>query len=284
MKKVKVTRRVARKVPWYERPPLLFGSIALVLLVSGIVMAHLHGGPSTSGEPSSGALEDSLAAGADSLVDVADELPMHVLGSDAPLPPTEPGQCLPPMQVETLMDAAAIRTKLRDARMLQPLVTPDGSAGPTEGTPVFAYAPVKSLLEAAADGSEPEVIWSRLALTMEDQPRKDFEFHRDRSGYVYVEAFVSSEVAEALGVLGPNLVLDTPPEVDRPPKWQFWKKQTEPEKLVLYRGSEITLHPDLSPEATCVVVLPLQRIRPLRVREIRIAMARPVEVLDVALQ
>ena len=43
MKKIKVTRTVHRKVPWYEKPKILFLAIAGALMVAGVLMAQITG-------------------------------------------------------------------------------------------------------------------------------------------------------------------------------------------------------------------------------------------------
>ncbi|MCK4305795.1 MAG: hypothetical protein KAY24_16275, partial [Candidatus Eisenbacteria sp.] len=124
MKKIKVTRRVITKPPWYERPPLLFGAIAGLLIISGFVMAQLNS--RSAQQPTvlgTGGDDDSLSAPAESLETVG-HLPGHVLASDAPWPPAVSGECLPPVEVETLKGAVALRARLRHARALEPLVSP----------------------------------------------------------------------------------------------------------------------------------------------------------------
>ncbi len=273
MKKRKVTKRAVVKTPWYERPPLLFGAIAVVLVAGGILMAHLTAGPSNK------------AAGdaeADSLVQVADLAPVaepgleHVLESGAPLPAARPGATLPAMEVETLREAVAARQQYREARSLR---SADESA---EGG-LYAFTPVREVWSAAQAGGQASS-WSELPLATEFRPWADLGIQRDKDGTMYVEAFVDGPVAQALGDLGPDLTLEPAPLDQGPPKWQFWRKRPKVERLKLYQDSEITLYPDLCPEAMCLVVLPLDRLRPVGIEAVRTGGKRPIEALRVALQ
>jgi hypothetical protein len=281
LKKIKVTKRVATKVPWYEKPPLLFGAIAGLLLISGLVMAHLNSrtakppvvlGPDSAGDSSVVATlpSDDLGEAQAELLTVADALP-----------PAESGVSLPPVVLETLKDAVALRARFREARQLE---APPSAGETAADRGHYAFGPPEALLEAAAQAPAPTDLWAHMAFGAAERGPRDFEFHRDASGEAYIVAFVSREVGEALHARGPRLNLSPAPPVEAPPRWQFWRKAPEPEKLELFLESVIVLHPELSPEATCGVVLPLERLRPLRVREIRVGLTRPVDVLEVALR
>ncbi len=278
VRKIKVTKKVVAKTPWYEKPPLLFGAIAGLLLVSGVVMAHLNA-RSGSGGLFGSVAPDSVATAADSAAVPAPAMPTHILTADAVLPSARPGGCLPPLRVETLREAVATRAKLRSARELRPLA----EASPGTGG-MYAFTRGADLLTSLSAEAGRANLWTRLSLTSEFDPAEQFELQRDEQDHLYIVSLVSLEVGEALGELGAQLQLAEPPPVAAPPKWQFWRKAPVPEKLSLYRGSEITLYPNLSPEATCIVVLPLERIQPLAVEELRLGHGRPVHALQVALK
>ena len=107
MKKIKVTRTVHKKVPWYEKPSLLFAVIGGCLLVMGILLARVTG---RAGENTlrSGIVIAEAAAPAPGMG--------HVVDLGAALPATEPGGLLPPIRVRTRSDAQQARALLRTAR------------------------------------------------------------------------------------------------------------------------------------------------------------------------
>lgn len=259
MSTLKVKRKVTPKVPWYEKPPLLFGAIAGLLVVSGFVMAQINSRVSQT--PAEVADVDSVAAAVGDSISARWQLTAGLLGADEPLPQPAPGEILPPVLVETLRDAVLVREKLRAAHGGE-----------------FAFAPVSNWLALGSAAG-----WDALDRTTDFEPKRDFEFHRVPSGEVYVTAFVRRTVAEALSALGPQLTLGDEPTESRPPAWQFWKRGDEEGELKLYRDSVIELFPDLHPEATCLIALPIARLSPREIREIRIGRGLPSEVLAVAL-
>lgn len=260
MSKLKVKRKVTPKVPWYEKPPLLFGAIAALLIISGFGMAQINSRVSEA--PEEGSDVDSVAIAMGDTVNTRWQATAGLLAADADLPTPGAGQMLPPILIETLRDAAFVRGRLRDVRGGE-----------------FAFARARDWLALAGEAS-----WDALEMKADFVPQSDLEFHRDLSGEVYVAAFVKRGVAEAMSALGPRLVLTDAPVETGPPAWQFWRRRAEPEKLTLYRESVIELFPELSPEATCLVVLPIARLSPREVREVRLSRGLPIEVLAVALR
>jgi len=265
LKKIKVTKRVSQKVPWYEKPPLLFGAIAAVLLVSGVIMGHLN---SRTGRTGGGGGADSLAIPDD---DELGDRTTSVLGIEEALPAARSGACLPPIRTDTRREAATARRHLREARGLDAWA----GSGPLETG--FAFLPAEAWLE------EGDVARSS-ALREEFRPWVDFEIHHDAGGNTYVLGFVPLDVAGGLGALGPDVPLTEAPPVERIPKWQFWRKAPPPDRAAMYHGTEIRLYPDLSVEATCLVAMPLSRIQPLRVTEVRSGVDRPIHTIEVALR
>ncbi len=282
MKKVKVTKKTRVKTPWYERPPLLFGAIALVLLLGGILMAQLQ---SRSGDQTPlGAVPDSLAEDASAAAggpgtsgggDAKDQRAEFLLDLDDPLPDPATGGMLPPLVAVTLPDAATAREKLREARDLAP-VEQTGSLD--AGHYGFADLGAWPQEEAATP-----VAWPELEAAPEPG-YEGIELHRDAEGAFYVMGFVSEELAGALGEQAPSLDLAPMPEEARIPKWQFWRKAPEPERLVLYQGSTIRVYPDIQPEATCAIALPAERIAAARAVEHAIPGTHSIKILEMDLQ
>jgi hypothetical protein len=281
VRKLKVTKRVAAKVPWYEKPVLLFGAIAVILLGAGILMANVTSrsarAPAALGPGAGGGTASPATTPSGPQAEVVP--PGTLLNPTAALPPIASCQCAPPLAAETRQDAVAARTRLREARGLAPRAPEDGP-----GVAVFSNVAVDELVAHASQTGSPAQLWDRLTFKSEADPYTDIELQRDAEGCVYVAGFVSRDIAEALGALGPDLVLGPAPLVEKPPIWQFWKKPPKPEKIVLYQGSVVAIYPDLSPEAECYVVLPLTRARPSGVRTPRAALERPLHVLEVTLQ
>lgn len=259
MSTLKVKRKVTPKVPWYEKPPLLFGSIAALLIISGFVMAQINS--RVSQPPAEVAEVDSVAVAVGDSISARWQLTAGLLGADEVLPEPAPGEILPPVLVQTLRDAALVREKLRVVR---------GDD--------YAFAAARNWLTLGDAAT-----WEALERKPDFEPRKDFEFHRARSGEIYVAAFVSRAVAEAFIALGPRLALREAPPENHPPAWQFWKRDDEESELKLYRDSAIDLYPDLNPEATCFVVLPLARLSPQEAREMRLGRGLPSVVLTAVL-
>jgi hypothetical protein len=287
LKKIKVTRKAHQKAPWYEQPTLLFVAIGLTLVIGGVLMAHLNRGssdPTTVLGTADGG--DSVAVTPETALPEESVEAEHVLRFGSSLPTAESGQLLPPMSTETLTEAAEVRGLFRSARALQPLGRGEGEpgSGKTSVTALFGFAEAGSVAAATAPGTAEGDLWNRLAVSPEQRPWSDFEIQRDEAGCVYVVAFVSQAVAEEFGVLGASLPLPPAVEEKHPPKWQFWKKRQEPERLVLRQGTEIVLYPDVSPEATCAIVLPFERITPVQVRNVYSGLPRRTEVLDVTLR
>ncbi len=292
VRKLKVTKRVAAAVPWYERPVLLFAVIGVALLGAGILMANITSrnarvpvalGPAT-GDAAPGAeaqpgQTDAQSAGQSELkAEVV--APGPLLSPTAALPAIAPGQVAPPLAAETRQDAATARVRLREARGMAP------AASQAEGAAaVFGDVAVDELVDKTSQaGGDAARLWELLTFVTDVDRYTDIEVQRDAEGCVYVAGFVARDVAERLGALGPDMELGPAPVVVRPPAWQFWKKPPRPERLELYQGSVVAVYPDLSPEAECFVVLPLTRARPSGVRMPRAALERPLHVLEVTLQ
>lgn len=274
LKKVKVTKRAAKKAPWYERPPILFGVIAGVLLVGGILMAQLQS--HNAGQTALGSAADSTAAAADSAARVsqADSMLASLVRASERIPPTGAGECITPVFAETRPEASEARTKLREARALTPVETA-GSLPPGS----FGFAEIGDL----QSGPEMPLSWAGAEVSPQSSSHV-LEIHHDGDGHIYLMGFVSVEVAAALSERGGALTLPAPPDGTDIPKWQFWRKRPQQERLTLYSGSEITVYPDVLPEATCAVALPSEHVAASVPREIQIPGERPVQVLQVTLQ
>ena len=283
VKKLKVTKRVEVKPPWYERPPLLFGAIAIVLLASGILMANVTSRTTKQSTQALGQGTDTgtptATTGAPGTAPAGSAATGLVLDPDAPLPPLAAGECGPPLAAETRQAAAVARTRMREARSLRALTVEGGREGA-----VFAHVAVENLVAQANQAGSTEQLWDRLELHPGFDPLADIELQRDGEGRLYVAGFVSRQVGEALGVLGPGLPLTPAPSVQKPPAWQFWKKSAPAGAFELHQGSVVAVYPDLNPEAACFVVLPLERARPTTMRTVRAALERPQHVLEVTLQ
>ncbi|MCK4413762.1 MAG: hypothetical protein KAY32_09475 [Candidatus Eisenbacteria sp.] len=276
MKKIKVTKRVRVKVPWYERPPLLIGAIAIVLAVAGLLMAHLNRGTGSPGVLGSSGGSDTTQAHPAQAVAVEQDtvLGAHVLSLGEPFEAPDPGDLLPPIAAETLGDAADVRALLREVRHVSLGEVGPGGAG---------FLEAGELVAASAAGRLIPEAWGDLPLGVEHRPWTDYELHRGEGGQIYLLAFVSVEVAEALGLLAPGLDLPPPEPQPEIPWWQFWKKAPEPEELVLYQGSEILLYPDLNPVATCAVALPVEHVALDGVRRVRAGLSHPVDAIEATL-
>jgi len=285
LKKIKVTKQVRKKVPWYEKPTHLFLAIIGLLVVAGVLMARC------SGEARKRALEaqvvaaDTTAAQRDSLEEVmAFE---HLLRPGDPLPAAQPGTLLPPIRVETRPEAEAARAALRRAR---------GLRGPAEAGEAAQTAPGaeragrygfvdEALILERSDGERfPGDRATPLPLSDEQRPWGDFELHVTTAGERYLIAFVAPRVAEALASYGPRLELPAREEAAEPPWWQFWKSRDTEGALALYPGARIELYPSVAAGADCIVALPVARIVPLERREVRAGLAAPLEVMVVELR
>ena len=279
MKKIKVTKRVRAKTPWYERPPILFAVLAVLLAGAGLLMAYLSRGTGSSSRilggrsqvDSTQVAQQAPAAGSDDWREQA----RHVLATTDALPAASPGAVLPPMRAETFADAGHVRTLLRQARDLHP--AQEGGAG--------AYGCVPAVVLAAAQqtGRLTDPAWAETSMGPECKSCCDFELQRDQDGQLYLLGFVDLETAEALGALGPALDLSAVPPAETRRWWQIWKKKP-PERIVLRRGSRILLYPDLVPEGVCAVALPLRRLDIGGVQRIREGVGRPVEYLEAHLK
>ena len=276
MARIRVTRRTHIKKPWYERPALLFIALAVALGLGGILMAHLFNTRRTAvlggsggghvGADSAGVPTTTAAAPTEPL-----ELPGVLAPGDA-FPAASAGMVLPPMRVGMLGEDAAARAALRAARHLGPVGSGEG---------VFAFAEGAKLVDAGVTGAA--IAWDALPLRAEQRGFCDFEVHRGADGSVYLVGFVAGNVAQAIARLGPGLVLPATGG-EASPKWQVWKRRGGSQEAVLHQGAEIVLFPDLGPEATCIVALPLERLRPLRVRRVDIGLPKPAEAIEVALR
>jgi hypothetical protein len=268
--KPRVTRRTHIKKPWYERPALLFIALIIALGVGGVVVSRFLGasrqaamgprGPEATPESPAGATESPPATAPE-----AEDL-TGLLGAGDPLPSPRPGTVLPPIHTVTITEASRARQALRVAR-----------TGVAKATPAFVEG--TRLVDAAAGGVP--AAWDALPLRNDQRAFCDFEVCRAPDGSGYLVGFVSVAVARALAALGPTLAYS--PAGQEPPHWQVWKKHGKGDRIVLRAGSEIILFPDLGAEATCIVELPLERFRPLRIRRIETGWTQPAEVLEVAL-
>jgi hypothetical protein len=270
--KPRVTRRVHVKKPWYERPWLLFIALIIALGIGGILISRLMsggkgvstlGGPVTTDATTEAPAAPAPAAPAPT---PGDDL-TGILSASDPLPAAEPGMVLPPIRVETTAEATEARRVLRLARAVTSGAAP-------------AFIEGASLVEASAGGAAPP--WDALSLRNEQRAFCDFEVSRAADGSAYLIGFVSVEVARALAALGPTFTY--PAAGQEPPGWQVWKKRGDGDRLVLRGGSEVTLFPDLSPEATCLVAFPLQHLQPLRVRRVQTGRTQPAEALEATLR
>ena len=127
-------------------------------------------------------------------------------------------------------------------------------------------------------------LWARLELGTEHVPWRDFEVQRVAPGEIYLLAFVSEEAGRLFAALDPEPVFEPALPVEAHAWWQIWKKKPEPPPLELRQGVILTLHPDLNPEASCAVALPLARLEPVAVREVRAGLSHLVQTLEVRLR
>ncbi|MFH1144751.1 MAG: hypothetical protein V1774_09435 [Candidatus Eisenbacteria bacterium] len=280
MKKIKVTKRVHAKVPWYEQPAILFSVIAVLLVGAGLLMAHLYRGTTEPDvilggrERVDSTLVSNTGPGAAGTA-IAEPAP-HVLMLGDPFLEPAPGAVLPPLRAETLIEAAHVRERLRQARQLERHPESESELEPGEYGCVSGDALLARLRGESAGG--------RLELDSQCLSCCDFEVHCDRQGNTYLLAFIDLMTAEALAELGPGLDLAPAPQTPKSSFWQFWKKDRAPEGHALYHGSEILFYPDLNPEATSAVLLPFERIQATDLRRIRAGSGRPVEVLQARLR
>jgi hypothetical protein len=266
LKKIKVTRTVHKKVPWYERPTLLFAVIAVCLLVVGIFLARVTGK----------AGENALRSEVVIAEPAAPEPGMtHVVEIGGALPPTAPGGFLPPIRVGTRIDAQHARVALRAAR---------GEGEPGAGQGEYGYVDGRRIVELARQGALSAQAWAQLPLAREQREWCDFEVQRGETGDAVLLAFVAPEVAEALGALGSDFALAPPDPGASPPWWQIWKKRTKTAGVVLRQGSRIELYPDVDPNADCLVALPVARLVPRGARSFNTGLTSPVDVLEVELR
>jgi hypothetical protein len=273
--RIRVTRRTHIKKPWYERPALLFIALALALGLGGVLMAHLFNTRRTAVLGGGGGLAGTDSAGVSTASAPAPTEPTDlpgVLTPGATMPSARPGMVYPPMLVGTLGEDAAARGVLRKVRYLGPVGSGEGA---------FAFVEGAKLIDAGATGTG--IRWDALPLRTEQRGFCDFEVHREAGGTVYLVGFVTGKVAQAIAALGPGLVLPAAGG-EAIPKWQFWRGRGAADEVALRQGSEIAVFPDLGPEATCIVALPMERLRPLRVRRVEMGLPKPAEVIEVALR
>lgn len=274
-KKIKVTKRAAAKTPWYERQILLFGVLAILLAIGGVVVAHLYiRSGNLANVLGSGTAPVDSAATTPAQPPSTPQPPSHVLAASDPLTRVAPGQLLPPVRVSTLGETQLVRREFRVARDLGP-VGASGYAGE------FAYADAAGIADAVK--ALPNDVWAALPLLKEQRSWKDFEVQRDATGRVYVVGFVSVDVAEQIGALGPDMTLPPPATEVSTPGWQIWKKRGE-KALVVRQGTTIALYPDPSPDQTVAIVLPFDRIASVTSLEVPGGVARRTETLDVTLR
>jgi hypothetical protein len=266
LKKIKVTRTVHKKVPWYEKPTLLFVVIASALLVLGILLARVTGKAGEKNLRSEIVLAEAAApaAGTD-----------HVVDLGTPLPTTAPDGLLPPIRVRTRSDAQQARALVRAARQGS---EPDASPGE------HGYIDGRRLAELAKQGTLSPQAWAALPLTGTQREWCDFEVLRGATGEGVLLAFVAPDVAEALGTLGADFALPPRDPIANPPWWKIWKKRPKAVGIVLRQGSRIDLYPDVDPNADCLVALPVARLAPRAARSVNTGLASPVDVLEVELR
>lgn len=266
MKKIKVTRTVHKKVPWYEKPTLLFVVIGGALLVLGILLARVTGMAGKNTMRSEVVIAEAAAPAPSTA---------HVVELGAPLPATAPGGLLPPIRVSTRPDAQQARALVRAARL---------GGGPDADPGEHGYVDGRRLAELAKQGTLSAQVWAQLPLTETQREWCDFEVLRNAAGEGALLAFVAPDVAEALGTLGADFALGPRDPVANPPWWQIWKKRTKAAGLVLRQGSRIELYPDIDPNADCLVALPVARLVPREARSVNTGLASPVDVLEVELR
>jgi hypothetical protein len=265
MAKIKVTRRTHIRKPWYERPAVLFAALAVALILGGLLLARLFSArqpeafaPTLGGTPTPAAQETAPSPA----TPPSDELG-GVLPAGSPLPASTPGAVLPPVRVLTHAEAAAARRALRQA----------SSASPESGA---------RFVEGAKLAGLASLTWDALPLREEGRAFCDFEVLREAGGSGTLVGFVTLDEGKALADLGPSFAL--PAEGDEPPGWQIWRRRDTSGRVRLHAGSRITFYPDLDPVATCIVALPLERLRPLRMRRADVGLAQPVEALEIELR
>jgi len=273
LKKIKVTKRVATKVPWYEKPPLLFSAIAALLLIAGIAMGRFNAkSPDTTMLGKTGADSTqaviTLVENVDAIIEQEYET---LLSADAPF--STNNEAVDPRRVKTLGDAADYRERMREYFHLAPVDQADSRSGGC-----FGFIAAENLCPASSAG---EVVSSIeiSQLASEFDPYTDFEVHRHQTEQMTLVAFIGKDDAVALARCGISMELPSPPPIEDIPKWQFWRKQDPPERGRLYAGSEITLYGDLRPEAMCACALPLSRLKLSEVAVLKSGVERPVHVL-----
>jgi hypothetical protein len=266
LKKIKVTRTVHKKVPWYEKPTLLFVVIGGCLLVLGILLARV------TGKAGENTLRSEVV-----IAEAAAPAPgmAHVVELGAALPATEPGGLLPPIRVRTRIDAQQARALVRAARQGSETGAAPGEHGSVDG---------RHLVELAKQGTLSAQAWAQLPLTQTQREWCDFEILRGATGDAVLLAFVAPDVAEAIGTLGADFALTPFDPVATPPWWQIWKKRPKTTGIVLRQGSRIELYPDIDPNADCLVELPVVRLEPRAARSVNTGLASPVDVLEVELR
>jgi hypothetical protein len=198
----------------------------------------------------------------------------HLQDASAPLPSAQPGELLPPILVDTRAEIPKVRATLRAARNLA-----GAESGASGG---FAYSEADAIARTFAAGHAAEM-WQSLPLVPEGRNWADFEVQRDNTGRDYLVGFVSSEIGDLMGALGPELSLPARPAEKTAPKWQIWKKRTAPPVRV-YAGSTITMYPDPSPEASVAIALPFDRIAGITADEVAGGVGRKTEILNVTLR
>jgi len=267
LKKIKVTRTAKAKLPWYERPVLLFTAIGAALLVLGVVMAWL------SGMAREKALQaDQVSATAPAAAEAALD-PGSVLEAGAPLPRPPEGGLVPPIRVRLRAEGEQARASLRAAL---------ASDGDVSAIPALGYVDTRSLSRLGAQTAGAD--WEALPLSEQQRTWCDFELARGPGGGVYLLGFVALDVAGALGELAPDFAWPPPDTSASAPKWQFWKKKEAETRLRLRQGSRIELYPDLNPGAEFLVAIPAARLAPLGARSAHTGLATPMEVLEVELR
>jgi len=274
VKKIKVTKRVRAKIPWYERPPLLFGALAILLGLGGLLMARVNWGGGGKQSVLGDNRADSTLVPGGQAVDWHAQAPGVLELGDA-LPNPNAGEALPPVRVETLIEAPEARQLLRETRGLQP--AKDGGAA------LYGCAPAVVLAAQQETGSVQQPDWAAKTLKAECESCCDFEIHRDSAGQLYLLGFVSLEVGEAIAEAGPRMDFPAPRPTPQKKWWEIWKKKAAEEKIIA-RGSLIDIYPDLQPDQVCVVVLPLERVEIMSINRAREGVARPVEYLQVRLK
>jgi hypothetical protein len=280
VKKIKVTKQVAAKVPWYEKPPILFTVIAGVLLVAGVLMGKFTTRAPDTSMLGAGAADSTLTVAAATAAEKAKlDSEFNTLISivvDQEFPPAD---CLRlsdlgPIRVSTLNDAAWLRESIRSHLGLPPI----GQAAQSIG---YGFVAVSSFA-AAADAPEGErVDWASTPTDNDFDCYGDFEVYRTAAGESYLLGFVSKEAAVAINRTDQLTNLNPVPETPEIPAWKFWRKPPPPDPLNMYPGAEFLIYPDLRPDAPAAFLIHTHTLEYGEMVTVRDGVSHPVQALQV---